>query len=71
MRDTPDADVRREALAHFGTRLKEHIRWEEATLFSLTEQALTEREMDGLGADIAERLPDVVAAGELPPRPVD
>ena len=49
--------------------LKEHIRWEEATLFALTKETLTEREMDALGADIAERLPDVVAAGDLPLRP--
>ena len=69
MRDTSDAAVRREALARFGTRLRDHIRWEEATLFDLTQTTLTEDELDALGADIAERLPDVVPAGDLPPRP--
>ena len=69
MRDTAEVEARRQALARFGAQLKAHIRWEEATLFALTEQTLTEHEMDALGADIADRLPDVVAAGDLPPRP--
>lgn len=62
MRDTSDEAVRREALAEFGSKLKAHIRWEESVLFEVTQQRLTEAEMDALGADIAERLPEVVPA---------
>jgi len=62
MLDAPDAASRRGALGRFATTLREHIRWEEATLFELTQQSLTESEMDALGTEIAARLPNVVPA---------
>lgn len=66
MRDTADEGSRNAALAEFGANLKTHIRWEESVLFELTQEQLTEGEMDALGADINERIPEVVPApGEL------
>lgn len=62
MRDTSDDGGRRAALAEFGAALKAHIRWEESVLFEVTQQQLTEAEMDALGADINERHPEVVPA---------
>lgn len=58
MRDEDGVEPRREALAAFGTRLREHVRWEERQLFEAVEQALSEAELDALGADLAERLPE-------------
>ena len=57
MRDTSDMALRR-----FGTTLRDHIRWEESVLFALVQEKLASDELDALGADIAERLPDVIAA---------
>lgn len=66
MRDTEEEATRREALAEFGATLKTHIRWEESVMFEETQQRLTESEMDALGAEIAERHPEVVPApGQL------
>jgi len=62
MRDTTDPAVRRDALADFGRRLRDHIRWEEAVLFAEAERSLTGRELDNLGEELSERLPGVVAA---------
>ena len=64
MRDSSDMPARREALAAFGTTLRDHIRWEEATLFELVQQELEEAEMDALGADIDEAIGAVVPAPE-------
>ena len=46
-----------------------HVRWEEETLFPATESLLTEDELDALGDDLAERLPEMPApfVGPLPP----
>jgi hemerythrin-like domain-containing protein len=63
MRDTRDPQARRDALAHFGTWLREHIRWEEDVLFEETQQVLDAVELKALGEDIRERVPAV----PLPP----
>ena len=60
MRETSDLGTRRDALARFGASLRDHIRWEEAVLFEVTQQTLTGAEMDALGTDISEQLPEVV-----------
>jgi len=58
VRDGAGAAARREALAAFATRLRDHVRWEEETLFPATESLLAPDELDGLGADLAARLPE-------------
>jgi hemerythrin-like domain-containing protein len=60
MRDTDDAngtEARRDALLAFAARLRTHVRWEEETLFPVTQETLNSGELDALGADLAERLP--------------
>ena len=66
MRDTRDPAERRSTLADFGLRLHDHIRWEERVLFEVTQQQLDDAEMDALGGEIEERLPNVEAAPALP-----
>jgi hypothetical protein len=63
MRDTDDPELRREVLDRFGTMLRERIQWEEAVLFQATQEHLSAGELAALGADIAERIP------EMPPPP--
>jgi hypothetical protein len=58
MRDTSEQPTRADALMSFGETLRAHVRWEEETLFPQTESALTEEELDALGADLAARLPE-------------
>ena len=58
MRDARDIEARRAALVTFGERIRKHVRWEEHALFPLTEQRLTGAELDALGADLDERLPE-------------
>ena len=42
MRDAPNIGARRQVLAKFGEALREHIRWEEAVLFDVAQERLTE-----------------------------
>ena len=58
MCDEDGVNPRREALAAFGKRLREHVRWEERELFEAAEEALSEAELDAVAADLAERLPE-------------
>jgi hemerythrin-like domain-containing protein len=67
MRECDTIASRREALLAFGERLRSHVRWEEDHLFPVTEQALTGRELDALGADLAERLPEHPLPAPLKP----
>jgi hypothetical protein len=62
MRDATGLDQRREALAAFASTLRTHVRWEEETLFTVTQQQLTDAEMTALGADIAAYVPDTTPA---------
>jgi hypothetical protein len=56
-----DADRRRLA-GELGDLLREHIRWEEATLFEATQQVLDAGALERLGTDLADRLPAVPPA---------
>lgn len=58
MRDTEDTTARRGALLDFAEVIRTHVRWEEETLFPTTEELLTSRELNALGADLATRLPE-------------
>jgi hypothetical protein len=57
MRATADSSVRRNALDEFAERLRNHVRWEEDTLFEATERLLSEDELNALDAELAARLP--------------
>jgi iron-sulfur cluster repair protein YtfE (RIC family) len=63
LRDARDDGERYRLLGELGALLKEHIRWEEATLFEAVQTLLTREEIGRLGADLADRLP------EMPPAP--
>jgi hypothetical protein len=58
MRDGSSVDERRSALLELAETLRVHVRWEEESLFPETESALTNDELDALGRDLAERLPE-------------
>ena len=58
MRDARDLLTRRSALSEFGERLRTHVRWEERSFFPEVEAALSEEELDAVGEDLAERLPE-------------
>lgn len=62
MRDSADDAGRRQALEAFGEQLRTHIRWEEQVLFERVQEHLSGPELDALGAEIAEALPQVVPA---------
>jgi hemerythrin-like domain-containing protein len=64
LRDTEDLPERRRLLSDLATLLRDHIHWEEAVLFEATQTQLTAAELDNLGADLAERIPE-----EPPPPP--
>jgi hypothetical protein len=62
MRDTADRDDRRQALAALGELLREHIRWEEATLFEAAQVLLDEAEQDALREHLDADLPPLASA---------
>ena len=62
MRDTQDLEVRRHAIRQFGALLRDHIRWEEATLFDDTQRTLRDDELTNLAADIEQRLSNITPA---------
>jgi hemerythrin-like domain-containing protein len=64
LRDTADFSERRLLLSDLATLLRDHIHWEEAVLFEATQKQLTATELNNLGADLAERIPE-----EPPPPP--
>jgi hypothetical protein len=59
MRDSDDLAARRETLARFGALLREHIRWEEASLFEAAQSQLSPEELAALGEDVSERIPEI------------
>jgi hypothetical protein len=59
IREDPDPSVRRETMKQFGDLLRRHIRWEEAVLFQATQEHLAGDELAALGADIADRIPEM------------
>ena len=62
MQDATGQSERRAALQEFGATLHDHIRWEERELFETAQAVLTERELDALGEEIAERHSKLVSA---------
>lgn len=57
MEDTADSAVRRDRIGRFGEALREHIRWEEDTLFEASQRLLARAELRVLGRELNERLP--------------
>jgi len=66
MRAAITADERRTALATFGTRLREHIRWEERELFEWMQHTLGSDDLDEVGAYLVENLPEEPLACPMP-----
>jgi len=68
MRDQPDIETRREALRRFAEALRAHVRWEEATLFALTQERCDDDDLDAMAADFEDQLPPLAPApmGERP-----
>ena len=62
IREAADESERRRHLGALASLLREHIRWEEATLFEATQQRLEAAELSRLGEDLSLRLPEVPAA---------
>jgi hypothetical protein len=60
--DGADTETTRSLLHEAGELLRDHIRWEEDTLFEATQTQLTPDELEALGTDVAARIP------EIPPR---
>lgn len=58
MRDATDLEARKAAMLDFAARMQTHVRWEEEDLFPTAETTLTDRELDLLGEDLADRLPE-------------
>jgi hypothetical protein len=61
-REAPAEAERRRHLAALAALLRQHIRWEEATLFEEAQTLLGEVGLVSLGEDLAERLPEVPPA---------
>jgi hypothetical protein len=61
LREAGNEDERRAHLGALATLLRDHIRWEEATLFEATQQRLNTEDLSRLGEDLALRLPEVPA----------
>ncbi len=68
VREAMDDATRRQALEALASLLREHIRWEEATLFEATQQRLAPDELSHLGDDLSQRLPEVPPAPPWYPR---
>ena len=68
MQDDDDWDSRRRLMFELGELLKEHIRWEESTLFEATQRLLNEGDKGALEADLAERIPEMPAPTDWPRR---
>ncbi|MCC6387287.1 MAG: hemerythrin domain-containing protein [Dehalococcoidia bacterium] len=62
MRDSPDEETRREALRRFGETLRVHVRWEEDTLFPLTQEQCDDDDLDAMARDFDEQLPPLAPA---------
>lgn len=58
MRDVPSTASRRSLLHKFGALLREHVHWEEDFLFEKTQEVLHSDELDALGDDLADRIPE-------------
>jgi hypothetical protein len=63
MKDTGDATVRRDRMGEFGATLREHIRWEEETLFEASQRLMARAELRALGRELEDRLPPLCFPG--------
>jgi hypothetical protein len=61
MRDDGDWESRRRSMLELGGLLREHIRWEESTLFEATQRLLNRSDKSALETDLAERIPEMPA----------
>jgi hypothetical protein len=61
VREAEDEPERRAHLSALAALLREHIRWEEATLFEATQQTLAAGELSRLGDDLARYVPEIPA----------
>lgn len=62
-------EQRREALATFGAKLRDHVRWEERELFEWIQETLDTDEMDAVGAYLEAHLPAEPIACPMPHDP--
>ncbi|MGE3962156.1 MAG: hemerythrin domain-containing protein [Dehalococcoidia bacterium] len=63
------ADERRDALASFGVKLRDHIRWEERQLFEWMQVELDTSELDAIGEYLRTHLPAEPLACPMPHDP--
>jgi hypothetical protein len=68
MQDNDDWESRRRLMFELGDLLKEHIRWEESTLFQAAQALLTESDKSALDADLAQRIPEMPVPPDWPRR---
>ena len=61
VREASEDDDRRQHLSALASLLREHIRWEEATLFEAVQQQLSTDDLSRLADDLAERISAVPA----------
>ena len=59
LRGNTDHSNVRAHLIDLGRLLHDHIQWEESILFQVTQAELGPEEIEALGADLAERLPEI------------
>jgi hemerythrin-like domain-containing protein len=57
MQDARDVAVRADRISRFGEALRDHIRWEEETLFEVGQRVMAKAELAALGRDFEKRLP--------------
>jgi hemerythrin-like domain-containing protein len=57
MKDNSDAGVKADRIRQFADALRQHIRWEEETLFEATQRLMKRAELKALGRELDERLP--------------
>lgn len=63
------ADDRRDALAAFAVRLRDHIRWEERQLFEWMQVELDDADLDAIGEYLRTHLPAEPLACPMPHDP--
>jgi hemerythrin-like domain-containing protein len=61
LREAQGEADRRDHLTRLAALLRDHIRWEEASLFEAAQQLLGTPDLERLGDDLAQRLPEIPA----------
>lgn len=62
LREEAEPATVRVLLTDLGSLLRDHIRWEESVLFEVAQTRLQPEELEALGADLTERLPEIPPA---------